>query len=119
MMSMPNRIGQKFGSYQLTQFLARGGFAEVYLGQHEHIPGRQAAIKILFKQLVSTKSEQFKKEASIIDSLKHPNIVQLLDYGIYSNLALTTTLVPYIVMDYAPQGSVRKNHPRCVPLALA
>lgn len=117
MMSISNRIGQKFGPYELTQFLGRGGFAEVYLGKSVHVP-QQVAIKILFKPLVSTKSEQFKKEASIIAQFDHPNIVKLRHYDMYSNLAVTTTLIPYIVMDYAPKGSLRKNYPRSVRLAL-
>lgn len=117
-MSMANRIGQKFGPYELTQLLGRGGFAEVYLGRNVQLPAQQVAIKVLFKPLVSTKSAQFKQEANHLLSLSHPHIVKLLSYDSYSNPSLTTTLVPYIVMDYASKGSLRRNHFRGVSLPL-
>src|SRR6266851_72563 len=115
---MPNRIGEIFGSYELVQFLGRGGFAEVYLGKHTQLPQQMAAIKILDKQLIIAKSHQFQKEASIVATLRHPNIVQMYDYNVYSNPELTRTLVPYIVMQYAPNKSLRVKHPRGQPLPI-
>jgi serine/threonine protein kinase len=41
-----SRVGQYIGNYRLIRRLGKGGFAEVYLGQHLHLP-RQAAIKLL------------------------------------------------------------------------
>jgi serine/threonine protein kinase len=41
-----SRVGQYIGNYQLIRRLGKGGFAEVYLGQHLHLP-RQVAIKLL------------------------------------------------------------------------
>jgi serine/threonine protein kinase len=108
----PNRTGQIFGSYELKDLIGQGGFAEVYRGVHTHIPQQQAAVKILIKQLVATKASQFEQEAQILATLNHPNIVRLTDYGLYSNPSLTTTVVPYIVMDYVPGGSVRKKYPK-------
>lgn len=115
---MPSRIGETFGSYKLVQFLGRGGFAEVYLGQHTQLPQQMAAIKILEKQLIMAKSQQFQKEASIVATLRHPNIVQMYDYNVYSNPEFTSTLVPYIVMEYAPNKSLRVKHPRGTTLPL-
>ena len=43
---MADREGQQLGSYQIIRLLDRGGFAEVYLGEHIHLQ-TQAAIKIL------------------------------------------------------------------------
>ncbi len=111
-----DRTGQVFGAYELTEFLGQGGFAEVYRGVHKHISQKQAAIKILIKQLVLTKSIQFEQEAQIIAQLNHPNIVSLHDYNFYST-SQTTTLVPYIVMDYIPRGSLRANYPRRTQVA--
>jgi serine/threonine protein kinase len=107
-----DRTGQIFGKYEIKEFLGQGGFAEVYRGVHTHIPQQQAAIKILIKQLVQSRTSQFEQEAQIIATLRHPNIVRMYDYDIYSNLSQTTTLVPYIVMDYIPGGSARQNYPR-------
>ncbi|HEX7733626.1 MAG TPA: protein kinase [Ktedonobacteraceae bacterium] len=115
---MPGRIGEIFGSYELIQFLGRGGFAEVYLGKHTQLPQQMAAIKILDKQLVLNKSQQFQREASIVATLHHPNIVQMYDYNLYSNPTLTATLVPYIVMEYAPNKSLRVKHPRGLALPI-
>ena len=115
---MPSRIGEKFGSYELIQFLGRGGFAEVYLGKHTQLPQQMAAIKILDKQLIIAKSQQFQKEASILVTFRHPNIVQMYDYNVYSNPELTRTLVPYIIMEYAPNKSLRVKHQRGLALPM-
>ncbi len=56
-------IGQRLGNYQLVSLLGRGGFAEVYLGEHIHL-GTQAAVKVLTTELTSNKMEQFRNEAS-------------------------------------------------------
>ena len=118
MSTSTGRIGQRFGPYQIISHLGEGGFADVYLAANINLSVQQVAIKVLKKPLVLMKSEEFKREASIIYQLQHPNIIQMKVYDIYSNLALTTTLVPYIVMDYAPNGSLRKNHPRGTSLDL-
>ncbi|SRR6266446_1123942 len=60
--SMVDRIGQQFGNYRLIQLLGRGGFAEVYLGEHIRL-GTQAAIKVLHTQLSSREVERFLNEA--------------------------------------------------------
>ncbi len=115
---MPVQIGDRCGEYQLLQLLGAGGFAEVYLGRNVHLPQQQVAIKILKKEQLVTKIPQFQNEASIILGFNHPNIIHFLSYAIYSNLGNTNTLYPYLVMEYAPLGSLRKNHPRNVPLPL-
>ena len=43
---MNDRIGQRLGSYRLTRLLGRGGFADVYLGEHAYLK-TPAAIKVL------------------------------------------------------------------------
>ena len=47
---MGDRVGQRLGNYQLTRMLGRGGFAEVYLGEHIHL-NTFAAVKVLHTQL--------------------------------------------------------------------
>src|SRR2546430_816599 len=47
---MGDRTGQQIGNYQLVKLLGRGGFAEVYLGEHIYLK-TQAAIKLLQHQL--------------------------------------------------------------------
>src|SRR5512135_1902883 len=79
--SLPNRISQILGNYKLVQLLGQGGFADVYLGEHVHL-NTFAAIKILRTQLEEDSVENFRSEARTLAHLKHPNIVQVLDFGV-------------------------------------
>ena len=47
---MVDRVGQQLGNYRLTRLPGRGGFAEVYPGEHFRLKSR-AAIKVLHAQL--------------------------------------------------------------------
>jgi serine/threonine protein kinase/curved DNA-binding protein CbpA len=107
---MVNRIGQQFGNYRLIRLLGEGGFAEVYLGEHIHL-STQTAIKVLRTQLTSDDIEQFRAEARIIAHLEHPHIVRILDFGVEGKM-------PFLVMGYAPNGSLRQRHPKGVQLPL-
>src|SRR5712692_2752117 len=108
---MVNRVGQQLGNYRLMYLLGRGGFAEVYLGQHLRL-NMQAAIKVLHTQLADAADIQnFPREAQTIASLTHPHIVRVLDFDVKDG-------VPFLVMDYAPNGSLRYRHPKGVPLQL-
>jgi tRNA A-37 threonylcarbamoyl transferase component Bud32 len=105
--AMVNRVqvGQQLGNYRLVQRLGEGGFAEVYLGEHRYLK-RRVAIKVLLLSLTGDDkaSERFRQEAQTMASLKHPHIVGCLDFGIDQH-------IPYIVMDYAPGGTLRDRHP--------
>jgi serine/threonine protein kinase len=97
---MRDLIGQHLGNYRLVRLLGRGGFAEVYLGQHVQIDTQQAAIKVLY--LTGVDPHKFRQEAQTITSLKHPNIIRLFDFS--------DQQMPYLVMDYAPNGSLGTRH---------
>jgi serine/threonine protein kinase len=105
---MSDRVGQQLGSYRLLQLLGQGGFAEVYLGEHIHL-NTQAAIKALRTQLSTDDVSNFRIEARTIAHLIHPNIVQVLDFGVEGD-------TPFLVMAYAPNGTLRQRHPRGIPL---
>lgn len=108
---MTNRLGQQLGNYRLTTLLGQGGFAEVYLGEHIHL-GTQAAIKVLHTQLTSDDVDKFRGEARTIAHLIHPHIVRILEFGVEDK-------TPFLVMDYAPHGTVRQRYPKGVALPLA
>ncbi len=101
---MPDKVGQQLGNYRLIRLLGEGGFAKVYLGEHIFL-STQAAIKVLDTPLTSDNVEWFRTEARTIARLVHPNIVRVLDYGV-------DTMTPFLVLDYAPNGSLRQQYPR-------
>ncbi len=109
---MVDRVGQQLGNYRLLRLLEHGGFAEVYLGEHIHLKSR-AALKVLHTHLTDKEAENFQQEAQTIAALVHPSIVRVLDYDVQDG-------VPFLVMDYAPNGSLRQRHPpgEVVPLPL-
>ena len=77
---MADWSGRKLGKIQIGDLIARGGMAEVYVGTHESFG--QVAVKVM-RGLLERDSNQlarFKREAQVIGDLKHPNIVQLVDY---------------------------------------
>jgi serine/threonine protein kinase len=104
-------IGQQLGNYRVVKLLGRGGFAEVYLGQHIRL-SKQAAIKVLHAHLSDAEIRGFEQEARTIAELEHPHIVRVLDFDVSNG-------IPFLVMDYCPDGSLRQRHPKgeCVPLS--
>lgn len=101
---MASYIGLRLGSYQLQRLLGQGGSAQVYLGEHIFLK-TFAAIKILHTQLSQREQEKFLYEARVIAHLEHPHIVRLLDYGVEQGVA-------FLVMSYAPNGTMRQRYPR-------
>jgi predicted ATPase/DNA-binding CsgD family transcriptional regulator len=110
MSSKGEREGQQLGNYRLIQLLGWGNFADVYKGQHVHL-NTQAAVKVLHGQLTDNDLANFVHEARIIAQLRHPHIVQILDFGIEDN-------TPFLVMEYAPNGNLRQRHPQSTRLTL-
>lgn len=108
---MTNFEGQQLGNYQLLRLLGEGGFSDVYLGKHVHL-GTEMAVKVLRMLPRDTDVQAFRKEAKIVAGLKHPHIINVVDFGIEHD-------TPYIVMDYAPQGTLRQRHPRMTTLPLS
>jgi serine/threonine protein kinase len=100
---MDSLIGQLWGNYHLIQHLGSGGFAQVYLGQHIRL-GMKAAIKILKTHLAGDEINAFQREARIIANLKHEHIIRVFDFDLHNG-------TPYLVLDYASQGSLRQKHP--------
>src|SRR2546421_4279868 len=101
---MAYHVGQQLGNYRLIQLLGQGSFSVVYLGKHIHL-NTQAAIKVLHGQLASLDMEAFLTEARTIAHLRHPHIVQVLDFGVEAQ-------TPFLVIDYAPGGTLRQRHPK-------
>src|SRR6266487_6441357 len=101
---MSDRIGQQLGNYQLLHLIGRGNFTDVYLGEHLHL-GTQAAIKVLHTRLTSEESEKLRTEARTMARLAHPHIIRVLEFGVEDS-------IPFLVMEYAPNGTLRQRHPK-------
>lgn len=108
---MADRVGEQFGKYRLERLLGHGGFADVYLGEHIYLSS-QAAIKILHARVEGDDTTGFLAEARTVASLQHPHIVRVLDFDV------TAQGDPFFVMEYAPNGSLRRRFTRGTRLPL-
>ncbi len=108
---MIDRVGQNIGNYRLSRLLGHGGFADVYLGEHIYLK-TLAAIKVLHTQLANEDIERFRAEAQTIAHLVHPHIIRVLDFDVDQH-------TPLLVMDYAPDDTLRQRHPKGERLPLA
>jgi WD40 repeat protein len=101
---MVSRIDQHIGGYRLVRLLGEGQATRVYLGEHLRT-GAQAALKLVDAQLSSQELAELLIRAQILTQLEHPHIVRVFDFGTEAGL-------PFIVMAYAPHGTLRERHPR-------
>jgi serine/threonine protein kinase len=95
-----NWVGKTLGKVKIESKLARGGMAEVYLGTHINLE-RKVAVKILRNpsEEHSDDLERFQREARVVASLRHPNIVQVYDFDMVDN-------DPYLIMEYVDGPSL-------------
>ncbi len=107
---MNNRVGQQLGNYRLLRLLGEGGQASVYLGEHIYLRS-QAAVKVRHTVLTDEERAVFLQEAQSLVHLTHPHIVRVLDFALQDGL-------PFLVMEYAPHGTLRQRHPRGTRLPL-
>ena len=98
--AMTDWIGNTLGKVRIELLLARGGMAEVYIGTHTTLQ-RAVAIKLLRNQYLDDPDllERFQREARVVASLRHPNIVQVFDFDIFNGQ-------PYLVMEFVPGVSL-------------
>ncbi|MBX9666737.1 MAG: serine/threonine protein kinase [Candidatus Obscuribacterales bacterium] len=80
--------------YEIISKLGEGGTATVYLVRDETL-NRDVALKLLNPDLVKPESAlRFQSEAKTASTLAHPNLINVLDFGIADNNEI------YLVMDY-------------------
>ncbi len=89
-------IGKTLGKYEVLEHIGHGGMSEVYKGQHAQLD-RMVAVKVLHPFLAGEEGfvTRFKREARIVATLRHPNIMQVYDFDY--NEALD---IYYMVMEY-------------------
>lgn len=74
--------GQEIGGYTIERRIDVGGMGEVYAASKD---GIEYAFKIMLEALAaqSEQRERFLREVELMRALRHPNIMPLLDYGLY------------------------------------
>lgn len=97
-------VGEQIGNYRLLRLLGKGGYANVYLGEHIYHKTR-VAIKLFHRNVSDSDLEEILTEARTIARLEHPRIIRIFECNVENEY-------PYLVMGYAPQGSLRQRHPR-------
>ena len=81
-------IGKTIGKYRIVEHLGRGGMAEVYKAYQPNLD-RYVAVKMMHTFLSDEKEflARFEREAKVVATLRHPNIVQVYDFdaegGVY------------------------------------
>jgi serine/threonine protein kinase len=97
---MSNWNGKTLGKVKIGEFIARGGMAEVYLGEHTTL-NRKVAVKILRDHVDADPDNhrRFEREAQVVASLRHPNIIQVFDYQLVDGQ-------PCLVMELIPGASL-------------
>ena len=96
-------IGQTVGAYRIVSLLAEGGMGRAYRAEQINL-GRAVCLKVLLPHLLGEVAvvQRFEREARMVSGLRHPNIVQVMDFG------RTPDNVIYIVMELVEGGTLRR-----------
>src|SRR6266849_3966800 len=104
-------VGKQFGSYiAIEQLSAIGGYGRLYKGKHIIFSDRPiVVIKLLSPNLTSKKEkDRFIQEARLLERLKHPFIMPIIDAGIEDELE-------FLIAEYAPNGSLKESLQKQAP----
>lgn len=99
-MSSERIIGQILdGKYSIERQLGKGGMGTVYLSTHIGT-GRPVALKVIAPDFMKRAEfvERFRREAKAAGRLRHPNVVDVTDFGFAKNEDGED--VAYLVMEY-------------------
>ncbi|MFV8756091.1 protein kinase domain-containing protein [Nannocystaceae bacterium ST9] len=98
-------IGQVLGDrYQVEERIGSGGMGVVYRATHVLI-GKRVAIKVLRRRFARQTdiAQRFAQEARVASSIKHPNVVDINDFG------TTPGGCPYCVMEHLDGHSLARE----------
>lgn len=95
-------IGRNIGNYKIVRVLGEGGMGTVYLAEHPMI-GKRVAVKMLRPDLGTDPGlvSRFFQEAKAVNEIRHPNIVDISDFG------HTSDGIVYFVMELLEGKSLR------------
>src|SRR5258708_39259244 len=93
-MSLPFDKPKNFGPFELLEKVGRGATATVYKARQK-TDGRIVALKMGARLLSLEESNfaRFEREFTIIRHLRHPNLVEALEFG-------EENQVPYLVLEF-------------------
>src|SRR5215475_12527733 len=106
--------GIRLGPYEVVALLGAGGMAEVYRARDTRL-GREVAVKVVSEALGADGAfvERFEREARLVSSVNHPNVVALHDVGVHDGK-------PYFVTELLQGETLRARLDKgAVPLPTA
>jgi hypothetical protein len=89
----------RLGQYEVQDFIGQGAMGFVYRAYHSGLE-RTGAVKVM--QALTPDADtvaRFRHEAQAIAQLRHPNIVNVYDFGAFEG-------TPYMIVEYVPGGSL-------------
>jgi len=95
------------GRYRIAGPIGQGGMGAVYRAEDTLLPGRICAVKEIAPDpdiepdMLTQIQEQFRREASVLARLDHPNLPKVSDY-------FTQKGREYLVMDFVPGHDLRE-----------
>src|SRR5215218_4249978 len=107
-------IGSPVGSWRITSRIAAGGFGVVYAARHAVLE-RVAAVKVLHAVMAASPVmvDRFVREARAVNHIKHPNIIDIFDFGALPDGR------PFFVMELLEPGDLQQRIDACGRLTIA
>ena len=102
---MPIEPGTKLGQYEVLELIGEGAMGSVYRAYHAQL-ARTGAVKVMHAIAPDKDSiSRFRHEAQAIARMRHPNILNVFDFGEYEE-------TPYMIVEYVPGGNLagRMSH---------
>ena len=99
---MPIAQGTRLGQYEVQDFIGQGAMGLVFRAYHSQLE-RTGAVKVM--QAITPDPDtvaRFRHEAQAIARLRHPNIVDVYDFGEFQG-------TPYMVVEFVPGGSLAEK----------
>ena len=92
--------------YKIKEIIGQGGMGSVFLADDLRLAGRLCALKAVHyeqnlpEDVINQTRDQFKREATVLAMLDHPNLPKVSDFFSDKNF-------DYLVMDYVPGKDLR------------
>lgn len=111
--SVTSRIGELIENrFEIEKHIGTGGMATVYRAKHSQVD-LHVAIKILNRDEMNEKDiERLKREAKVLNSIFHPNVVKVYSFGFLESGE------PYLVLDLLDGKSLDQmiQSEKCLPI---